>query len=268
MVMRIFIWTGLILIIPLSLNAQNERAMARKGNEAYQAGNYSKAEVNYKKSLKNAKDFNEAQFNLGNALVRQERYKQAAKEYTKVTQSTDKRSIKAKAYHNKGNAYLNAKKYHKSVKAYKNALRNDPGDKDARYNLSYALKKLKKQQQKQKKQNKNKQQKNQNKDNQKKNKEQQNKKNQDQKGDKQKQRKSKQNQDKQNKQQQQKQDKGDQKDAQQKKAQKSGEKKPKMGKQEMMRMLKAIESSEEEIQRKILKKKRKGQPSDDIQKNW
>ncbi len=260
MKIRTAIWAGLVGMIPISLFAQNERAMARKGNQAYQSGNYSKAEVQYKKSLKKAKDFNEAKFNLGNALVRQGRYEQAAKKFGEVVKNSDKQSVEARAYHNKGNAYLNAKKYRKSVNAYKNALRKNPGDKDSRYNLSYALKKLE-EKQKQNKQNKN--NKKQNKKDQEKQK--QNKKDQEKKGKNQEKQKSE---DKKENQKGENQQKGEQSNEQQKKAQQSGKQKQKVDQQEMMRMLKAIESGEEEIQRKVLKKKRKGRPSDEDQKNW
>ena len=277
---------GLGILLPLSGFSQNERSLARKGNTYYKKGKYSQAEVKYKKSLEKASDFNEAKFNLGNALIRQERYKQAAGEFREVTQNTDQKSVKAKAYHNMGNAFLKAKKYRKSVNAYKNALRNNPQDRATQYNLSYALKKLRQQQKKQKQKNKD-QQKQQNK--QKKNKNQQNKdqkqnqqkqdqqqgknnkqkknkqQNQQQKG----QQNKKQNQDKKGQQQQKrKPQKGDQQKGERKRAQKQQGKKEEMSLQEVNQILRAIQSQEKDVQRKVLKRKRKGVPKDESGKDW
>ena len=55
---------GLLLSLPGL--AQEERSLARKGNQDYHQEAYSEAEVKYRKSLKKASDFNKARFNLGN----------------------------------------------------------------------------------------------------------------------------------------------------------------------------------------------------------
>ena len=60
-------------------------------------------------------------------------------------QTTDKELL-SKINHNLGNSYLESKKYEESVKAYKQALKNNPKDEDARYNLAYAQKMLLQQQ--------------------------------------------------------------------------------------------------------------------------
>ena len=41
-------------------------------------------------------------------------------------------------YYNLGNTMFESKKYQESVDAYKNALRNNPGDMDAKHNLQLA----------------------------------------------------------------------------------------------------------------------------------
>ena len=134
----------------------------------------------------------------------------------------------SKAYYNLGNSYLKSEKYQESVDAYKMALRQNPKDDDARYNLAYALAKLKAQQQKNNQQNKNQQNKNeQNKDQQKKDQQQQ--KNQDQKKD-----------------QQQKQDQ------QQQEQKKSSQ--LKISKEEAERMLQALKNQEQKLQKKNAKK--------------
>jgi len=67
------------------------------------------------------------------------------------------KEMKAKAYHNLGNSYMQQKEWGKSVDAYKDALKINPSDQDTKYNLAYAKKHLiqqKQQQQKNKDQNK------------------------------------------------------------------------------------------------------------------
>jgi len=70
-------------------------------------------------------------------------------------------SIKsAQAWYNMGNVFMQDKKYAESIDAYKNALRRNPKDDEARYNLRLAQLLLKKQQQDQKNQDQNKNQNN------------------------------------------------------------------------------------------------------------
>jgi tetratricopeptide (TPR) repeat protein len=84
-------------------------------------------------------------------------------------------SKKAKTYHNIGNSRMQQKNYQGAIDAYKESLKNNPNDKETRYNLSEAIRRLKDQQKKNNKDNKDNkknkdQQKNQNKNNQNKNK--------------------------------------------------------------------------------------------------
>ena len=49
----------------------------------------------------------------------------------------------ANVYHNLGNTMMEQQKYKEAAEAYKEALRNNPTDAETRYNLVYALEKLK-----------------------------------------------------------------------------------------------------------------------------
>ena len=46
--------------------------------------------------------------------------------YDAIASTTSDPSIRSKAYHNMGNAYLEKKDYEKSIEAYKQALKADP----------------------------------------------------------------------------------------------------------------------------------------------
>ncbi len=225
-----------------SLKAQEERKFIRKGNKMFNDSAYVKAEIDYRKALEKNKDSYDAQFNLGDALFKQQKYDKAAEQFEILAGThKDKKDEKlAKVYHNLGNSYFAQKKYEKSIEAYKNSLRINPNDNETRYNLIAAMKML--QQQKNQNKNKNKNQ-NKNKD---KNKDKQK---QDQQRNKQDQNKDKQ---KQNKDQQQQQD---QQKQQEKKQQQQQQQQQKMSQQDAQRLLNAIQQDENELQKKLRKAK-------------
>lgn len=169
------------------LSAQTAHKHLRSGDKSYEQQNYSKAEENYRKAV--SKDNSpKSNYNLGNAVYQQEKYKEAVKHYQTTAQNAKESSVKSKAFYNMGNAHLNAyqkaegeeakdKQQHlkDAIDAYKHALRNNPKDMDAKHNLTMAMQEMKQQQQ-QNQQNKDQNKKNQNQQNEdNKNKEQQNK---------------------------------------------------------------------------------------------
>jgi len=127
--------------------AQNERSIARNGNKNYNNGLFSESEVDYRKSISRDKSFEEAQFNLSDALFKQERYDESINTLNSLISKTKDSSIKADSYYNLGNNFLQQQKIEEAVEAYKNCLRINPSDEEARYNLSKAISILDNQQQ-------------------------------------------------------------------------------------------------------------------------
>lgn len=126
-----------------------------EGNENYKKGNFDKAEYSYKRAALEDPTSVKANYNLGNALYHQKRYKESITHYNRSAEIAQTKQEKHLAYHNIGNAYLGEQDYAKAVESYKKALKNDPHDQSTRYNLAYATKMLKKeQQQNQQQQNK------------------------------------------------------------------------------------------------------------------
>jgi len=132
-----------------SVIAQSERKMTRNGNTSYETGNFIDAEINYKKALDKNSDLLEAQFNLGDALVKQERFDEALDAFEKVSVSTEDQNLKANALHNKGNVLLSQQDLEGAIESYKDALRINPKDHETRYNYAYVKKLLDEQQQQQ-----------------------------------------------------------------------------------------------------------------------
>ena len=185
-----------LILISASVFAQAERKYIREGNTLYSDKKYAEGEIAYRKALdkKHGSSY-DASFNIGTSLYKQGKYLDAATQFGGLTESTKDKDKLAKLYYNLGNSYLKADKLDECVKAYQNSLLNNPDDKDTKFNLSYAMRKLEQQKQ-QNKQDQNKDKKDQNKDKENKDKKDQQKKDQQQKQQQQQQ----QNQDKQGKQ--------------------------------------------------------------------
>ena len=129
------------------ISAQTERKMTRKGNSQYETGNFVDAEINYKKALEKNKNLLEAQFNLGDALVKQERYDEALESFDNVSSLTNDKELKAKALHNKGNVLLSQQNLEGALESYKESLRVDPKDEETRYNYAFVKKQIQQQEQ-------------------------------------------------------------------------------------------------------------------------
>lgn len=134
----------------LSASAQNEKAIIKKGNEAYGKGEYENAAAEYKKvTAKNPANAT-ANYNLGNALYKNKKGDEAVTAYENAAGNTADKMDRSKALYNKGVVLQNNNKLPECIDAYKNALKLNPQDEDARQNLQKAL-----QQQKQQEQQKN-----------------------------------------------------------------------------------------------------------------
>ncbi len=178
------------------------KELINKGLKAYDKADYTTAEIQFRQALSKEPLNAEAAYDLGLTETELDKNLEAARYFNKAAKQSQDPLLKAKSYFNEGDIWYQKKKYEKAVEAFKNALRNNPNDEEARYNLALAQQKLKQQQKKNKnkknKQNKKNQQQNKNqnnKENQKKDQQKQNKQgNKDQKNkDKQGQNKNKQN---------------------------------------------------------------------------
>ncbi|MEW5846576.1 MAG: tetratricopeptide repeat protein [Bacteroidota bacterium] len=231
----------MIFVLGISAFAQSEHKLIRRGNRAYSKNDFLESEVQYRQALEKNKYSFKANFNLGDALYKQNKFNEADSIYNDINTPGLSDVEKSMVYFNRGNSLFKQNKFKESVDAYKMALRYNPSDMDAKYNLSEALRMMQKQQnqnnnQQQNNNNDNKDNKNQNndkqedkKDNNKDNKENQN---------------NKQNNENNNQQQQ-----------------------PKISKEDAERMLQALMQREKEIQDKLNKKQAKPVSGASI-KNW
>ena len=152
---------------------KTDRDYLRSGNRLYRDSMYTKAEVDYRKAIEANSRFPQAHFNLGNALLRQQKPKEAMQAYEQAVKVETNKGRLASIYHNMGVILQSSKQLPQCIEAYKQALRNNPKDDETRYNLALAQKKLKDQQQQQDKNKEKNQKKDQKKDEQQQSKDQQ-----------------------------------------------------------------------------------------------
>jgi Ca-activated chloride channel homolog len=155
---------SVLLIIFTTLNAQNDKKYIRKGNREYDKSKYSDSEISYRKAIDKNKQSPDAVFNVGDALYKQNKFEEAGKQFVESTNENDDRIKKSAGFYNLGNSLLKANKLEESIESYKNSLKLRPGNREAKYNLSYAQDLLKLQKEQQKKQQQDKDKQDQNKD--------------------------------------------------------------------------------------------------------
>ncbi len=234
--------------------AQKHKQLVYNGNQSYYAGKPMEAANYYKKSLKEKQDFYKANFNYGDALYKTAYsikakkmpppdkrmtpdsaanmlFEQAAEQFDVVSKSTTNTDTMQQALHNYGNAKLMQASYEDAILGYKKALKINPKDEDTRYNLAFAQRQLKKQQDKQKKNDKNK--------------------------------------DKDQKDKEDKKDKGGEKDKKDQKDKdgKGKQEQPQMSKEQAEQMLNALKNREKKMQASRVKKGEPGQRKK-IEKDW
>jgi tetratricopeptide (TPR) repeat protein len=181
----------IIFITAFSVAAfgQNERKHVRSGNKLFldavrdttkiDTVKFSNAETEYRKALNKKPSDLQWNFNLADAIYKQNRFDEAAGKFTDLAEKMETPEEKARVLHNLGNSQLMNSKIDESIESYKKALRKNPTDLDTKYNLAYAQLLKKQLEQQQQNQDKNQDKQDQNKDQQEQNKDQ-NKDNQDQ----------------------------------------------------------------------------------------
>jgi len=120
------------------------KQMTKQGNKLYEQKKYKEATDAYMKALQKNPTYTPSAFNLGNALYQQKQYDGTRKVMEQVAKMDTTRAGKSAANYNTGNTYMAEQKWEEAIEAYKQALRQNPQDADAKYNLSYAQQMLKK----------------------------------------------------------------------------------------------------------------------------
>ena len=81
---------------------KTDRDYLRSGNKLYNDSLFIKAEVDYRKALELNPKSTDAMFNLGNALLMQQKAKEAMEQYESVSKIEKDKEKLAQIYHNMG----------------------------------------------------------------------------------------------------------------------------------------------------------------------
>lgn len=114
---------------------KTDRDYLRSGNRLYRDSMYTKAEVDYRKALEANARSAQASFNLGNALLRQQKPKEAMQAYEQAVKLETNKGRLASIYHNMGVILQSQKQFGPAIECYKDALRRNPASNESRYNL-------------------------------------------------------------------------------------------------------------------------------------
>ncbi len=145
-----------LVLIPFFIIAQNNNLLIKKGNDAYNKKEYEVAAENYKVAADNDPANESAQYNLGNALYKKGNGEEALVAYDAALKNSKSKNNQSATWYNKGVSLQNNKKLPESIDAYKHALRLNPADEEARFNLQKALQQQQRQQQQKHKEDKDK----------------------------------------------------------------------------------------------------------------
>ena len=157
---------GILLVLFLALSAafpaqgQSRQDIAKKdllkqGNRMYKRAEYDRADSLYAQAVALDTTYATGWYNLGNSLYLGGDAAQAQAAWMKSLFNTPQDDQRAPVLYNLGGVEMDKKNYAEAIKLYKDALRRDPSDEQARYNLALAQQLLKDQQQNQSQNNQN-----------------------------------------------------------------------------------------------------------------
>ncbi|MBQ2103328.1 MAG: tetratricopeptide repeat protein [Bacteroidales bacterium] len=260
--MKKILFIMMLLLAGVPALAQPDRHDVRRGNRSFAKGQWSAADISYRKALMADSTSVAANYNLASVQYRQEDYQGAAQSLQRIQQTAPSTEHGADYYYNVGDVALQAKDYKTAVEAFMQSLLRNPGDLDAKENFIYAKKMLENQQQ-----NQDQNQQDQNQDQQDQNQDQQQQQDQNQNQDQQ--QNQDQNKDQQDQQQDQQQNQQDQQDQQdQNQEQQPQEARGELSPQQAQQILQAMQDQEKQTQDKVKKEKAAVFKSRQKEKNW
>ena len=145
----IIVTVAFLLVGVTNADAQTDRNLMRQGNRAFKSQKWAAAETQYRKAISKNQKNPQAIYNLGCALLAQQKDSLAMVQFGNAAQLESNIFRRSKSYHNMGVVMQNHREYAQAIEYYKMALRCNPQDNETRYNLALCKKLLKNNQQNQ-----------------------------------------------------------------------------------------------------------------------
>lgn len=145
----IIVTVAFLLVGGTNAVAQTDRNLIRHGNRAFKSQKWAAAETQYRKAIYKNQKNPQAIYNLGCALLMQQKDSLAMVQFGNAAQLESNIFRRSKSYHNMGVVMQNHREYAQAIEYYKMALRCNPQDNETRYNLALCKKLLKNNQQNQ-----------------------------------------------------------------------------------------------------------------------
>lgn len=145
----IIVTIAFLLVGGTNADAQTDRNLIRHGNRAFKSQKWAAAETQYRKAIYKNQKNPQAIYNLGCALLAQQKDSLAMVQFGNAAQLESNIFRRSKSYHNMGVVMQNHREYAQAIEYYKMALRCNPQDNETRYNLALCKKLLKNNQQNQ-----------------------------------------------------------------------------------------------------------------------
>lgn len=139
----IIVTMAFLLASATNAAAQTDRNLIRQGNRAFKTQKWAAAETQYRKAISKNQKNPQAIYNLGCALLMQQKDSLAMVQFGNAAQLEPNRLRRSKSYHNMGVVMQNHREYAQAIEYYKMALRCNPQDNETRYNLALCKKLLK-----------------------------------------------------------------------------------------------------------------------------
>ena len=152
----IIVTVAFLSVCATNAAAQTDRNLIRQGNRAFKTQKWAAAETQYRKAISKNQKNPQAIYNLGCALLMQQKDSLAMVQFGNAAQLEPNLFRRSKSYHNMGVVMQNHREYAQAIEYYKMALRCNPQDNETRYNLALCKKLLKNNPQNQNNKDKNK----------------------------------------------------------------------------------------------------------------
>ena len=143
--MKILISILLILLFSPKLLGQEWRDSLREARNSYANKNYDRSFRLYRSAQKLAPREIDLSDEVAQSAYKAGKYEDAEKIYAQSSSLKGSAVQKGTVHRQIGNARMKQQKYGEAVESYKEALRNNPKDETARYNLAEAMRKQKEQ---------------------------------------------------------------------------------------------------------------------------